>query len=98
MLSGSVLSVWSRVESVLASMPGGNMSKMQIVRLRTDDGLRIVGKWQGVVGVTGRGSESLVWGANRIDRQYIYRGWGGGCHMSVDGFEFIFIVYAPACL
>ncbi|XP_070205689.1 protein strawberry notch homolog 1-like [Littorina saxatilis] len=42
-LSGSVLSVWSRVESVLTSMPSGNSSKMQIIRLRTDDGSRIVG-------------------------------------------------------
>lgn len=74
------------------------MSKMQIIRLRTDDGLRIVGKWWGVVGVTWRGSERRGLGANRIDRQHIYGGWGGGCHMLVDGFEFIFSVYAPACL
>ena len=43
-LSGSVLSVWSRVEAVLASISSSNMSKMQIIRLRTDDGQRIVGK------------------------------------------------------
>ncbi|XP_069134859.1 protein strawberry notch homolog 1-like isoform X2 [Argopecten irradians] len=42
-LSGSVLSVWSKVEGVLASMPGGANSKMQIIRLRTDSGQRIVG-------------------------------------------------------
>ncbi|XP_050408900.1 protein strawberry notch homolog 1 [Patella vulgata] len=42
-LSGSVLSVWSKVESVLASMPGGTSSKMQIIRLRTEDGQKIVG-------------------------------------------------------
>ncbi|XP_025091895.1 protein strawberry notch homolog 1-like isoform X1 [Pomacea canaliculata] len=42
-LSGSVLSVWSRVESVLTSLPGGTASKMQIIRLRTDDGQRIIG-------------------------------------------------------
>ncbi|XP_033748183.1 protein strawberry notch homolog 1-like isoform X1 [Pecten maximus] len=42
-LSGSVLSVWSKVEGVLASMPGGANSKMQIIRLRTDNGQRIVG-------------------------------------------------------
>ncbi|KAK7494073.1 hypothetical protein BaRGS_00014731 [Batillaria attramentaria] len=42
-LSGSVLSVWSQVEAVLAAMPGSSMSKMQIIRLRTDDGQRIVG-------------------------------------------------------
>lgn len=42
-LSGSVLSVWSQVETVLAAMPGSSMSKMQIIRLRTDDGQRIVG-------------------------------------------------------
>ena len=43
-LSGSVLSVWSKVENVLTSLPGGNSSKMQIIRLRTDDKRRIVGK------------------------------------------------------
>ncbi|XP_041348616.1 protein strawberry notch homolog 1-like [Gigantopelta aegis] len=42
-LSGSVLSVWSKVESVLTSMPGASGSKMQIIRLKTDDGHRIVG-------------------------------------------------------
>ncbi|KAJ8312814.1 hypothetical protein KUTeg_010187 [Tegillarca granosa] len=42
-LSGSVLSVWSKVESVLASVPGGMNSKMQIMRLRTDSNERIVG-------------------------------------------------------
>jgi len=39
-----VLSVWTKVESVLASLPGGNATRMQIIRLRTDDGKRIVGK------------------------------------------------------
>ncbi|XP_012223697.1 protein strawberry notch isoform X3 [Linepithema humile] len=41
-LAGSVLSVWSRVENVLAARSGHN-SKMQVVRLRTDEGLKIVG-------------------------------------------------------
>ncbi|XP_014483079.1 PREDICTED: protein strawberry notch-like isoform X2 [Dinoponera quadriceps] len=41
-LAGSVLSVWSRVENILASRSGHN-SKMQVVRLRTDEGLKIVG-------------------------------------------------------
>ncbi|XP_017344056.1 protein strawberry notch homolog 1 isoform X5 [Ictalurus punctatus] len=41
-LCGSVLSVWTKVEGVLASVSGSNM-KMQIVRLRTEDGQRIVG-------------------------------------------------------
>ncbi|XP_012539722.1 protein strawberry notch isoform X2 [Monomorium pharaonis] len=41
-LSGSVLSVWSRVETVLAARSGHN-SKMQVIRLRTDEGLKIVG-------------------------------------------------------
>lgn len=45
-LSGSVLSVWSKVESVLASVLGGINSKMQIMRLRTDSNERIVGKWE----------------------------------------------------
>ncbi|KAG8237954.1 hypothetical protein J437_LFUL016299 [Ladona fulva] len=41
-LSGSVLSVWSRVEGVLAARSGHN-SKMQVVRLRTECGVKIVG-------------------------------------------------------
>ncbi|KAG8146092.1 putative Strawberry notch 1-like protein, partial [Naja naja] len=43
-LCGSVLSVWTKVEGVLASVSGTNV-KMQIVRLRTEDGQRIVGKY-----------------------------------------------------
>ncbi|KAK9727917.1 C-terminal domain on Strawberry notch [Popillia japonica] len=42
-VSGSVLSVWSRVESVLASKNGTHNNKMQVIRLRTDEGLKIVG-------------------------------------------------------
>lgn len=44
-LSGSVLSVWTKVEEVLSSVPGGHATRMQIIRLRTDEGERIVGKW-----------------------------------------------------
>ena len=43
-LSGSVLSVWNKVERVLVMMPGGSQTKMQVIRLRTDDNQRIVGK------------------------------------------------------
>uniref|UniRef100_A0A8C5UCS7 Protein strawberry notch homolog 1 n=1 Tax=Malurus cyaneus samueli TaxID=2593467 RepID=A0A8C5UCS7_9PASS len=43
-LCGSVLSVWTKVEGVLASVSGTNV-KMQIVRLRTEDGQRIVGRF-----------------------------------------------------
>uniref|UniRef100_A0A8C2APE2 Protein strawberry notch homolog 1 n=1 Tax=Cyprinus carpio TaxID=7962 RepID=A0A8C2APE2_CYPCA len=39
-LCGSVLSVWTKVEGVLSSVSGTNV-KMQIVRLRTEDGQRI---------------------------------------------------------
>ncbi|XP_017785168.1 PREDICTED: protein strawberry notch isoform X2 [Nicrophorus vespilloides] len=42
-VSGSVLSVWSRVEGVLAAKNGSHNNKMQVIRLRTDDGLKIVG-------------------------------------------------------
>ena len=42
-LSGSVLSVWSKLETVLAGQPGAN-SKVQIVRCRKSDGSRIVGE------------------------------------------------------
>ena len=43
-LSGSVLSVWNQVESVLMSSPGSAASRMQVIRLKTDEGKRIVGK------------------------------------------------------
>jgi hypothetical protein len=35
-LAGSVLAVWSRVE---------HNTKMQVIRLRTEDGIKIVGKF-----------------------------------------------------
>uniref|UniRef100_A0A8C4GZ39 Protein strawberry notch homolog 1 n=1 Tax=Dicentrarchus labrax TaxID=13489 RepID=A0A8C4GZ39_DICLA len=41
-LCGSVLSVWNEVEVVLTPVSGTNV-KVQIVRLRTEDGQRIVG-------------------------------------------------------
>lgn len=45
-LCGSVLSVWNEVELVLTPVSGANV-KVQIVRLRTEDGQRIVGKLKG---------------------------------------------------
>ncbi|XP_023310793.1 protein strawberry notch isoform X2 [Anoplophora glabripennis] len=42
-VSGSVLSVWSRVEGVLASKNGSQNNKMQVIRLRTKEDLKIVG-------------------------------------------------------
>ena len=45
-LSGSVLSVWNQVESVLMSSPGSYASRMQVIRLKTDSGKRIVGTRQ----------------------------------------------------
>ncbi|KAL1501972.1 hypothetical protein ABEB36_007190 [Hypothenemus hampei] len=41
-VSGSVLSVWSRVEGVLAAR-GGVQNKMQVIRLRTEEDLKVVG-------------------------------------------------------
>ncbi|XP_063628305.1 protein strawberry notch [Cydia splendana] len=40
-LSGSVLAVWARVEAVLAQR--SQLNKMQVVRIKTDQGLKIVG-------------------------------------------------------
>ncbi|CAG9558910.1 unnamed protein product [Danaus chrysippus] len=40
-LAGSLLAVWARVEAALAARAA--TSKMQVVRLKTDDGLKIVG-------------------------------------------------------
>ena len=42
-LSGSVLSVWNKVESVLISASSNFASRMQIIRMQTDDGDKIVG-------------------------------------------------------
>lgn len=40
-LAGSVLAVWARVEATLAAR--SQLHKMQVVRIKTDDGLKIVG-------------------------------------------------------
>ena len=52
-LAGSVLSVWSRVENILSSKGGygshhshgsnSNNNKMQVIRLKTTEGIKIVG-------------------------------------------------------
>ena len=42
-VAGSVLSVWTRVENVLAAKHGSG-PKLQVVRLKTTDGHKIVGK------------------------------------------------------
>ncbi|XP_054281484.1 protein strawberry notch isoform X2 [Macrosteles quadrilineatus] len=41
-LAGSVLSVWTRVENILQAKTG-HQTKMQVVRLRTAEGIKIVG-------------------------------------------------------
>ncbi|XP_035794307.1 protein strawberry notch-like isoform X2 [Anopheles albimanus] len=41
-LSGSVLAVWARVENSLAARIG-NQSRMQVIRLKTKEGVKIVG-------------------------------------------------------
>lgn len=43
-LAGSVLSVWARVENVLASKSAHN-NKMQVIRLKTTEGVKIVGEY-----------------------------------------------------
>lgn len=43
MLSGSVLGVWSRVEQILAMKMGHHHNKMQVIRLKTKEGQKIVG-------------------------------------------------------
>lgn len=42
-LSGSVLAVWSRVENILSRYGGHGNNKMQVIRLKTDDGKKVVG-------------------------------------------------------
>ena len=41
-LSGSVLAVWQRVENQLAARVSSN-NRMQVIRLKTSDGNKIVG-------------------------------------------------------
>lgn len=43
MLSGSVLGVWQRVESILSLKMGHHHNKMQVIRLKTKEGQKIVG-------------------------------------------------------
>lgn len=42
-LSGSVLSIWNRIEVIIAK--NGQNAKMQVVRLRTAEGIKIVGQF-----------------------------------------------------
>lgn len=42
-LCGSVLSVWTKIETLLSTQPGP-YSKMQIIRAKLDNGSKIVGK------------------------------------------------------
>lgn len=44
-LCGLVLNVWARVEDVLASAPHSAATKMQVVRLKTSDGIKLVGEY-----------------------------------------------------
>lgn len=43
-LSGSVLSVWSIIENILEEEYNAHDVKMQVIRLKTGDGLKVVGK------------------------------------------------------
>lgn len=70
-LCGSVLSVWNEVELVLTPVSGTNV-KVQIVRLRTEDGQRIVGKLQGHCG-----EGPIVLKLNGTTQQGFYSGIGG---------------------
>ncbi|UYV73913.1 sno [Cordylochernes scorpioides] len=42
-LSGSVLSVWSKLEAIIGSMSGLHSAKLQVIRFRTQDGFRVIG-------------------------------------------------------
>ncbi|XP_015914780.1 protein strawberry notch homolog 1 [Parasteatoda tepidariorum] len=42
-LSGSVLSVWTKIESIFPVHGGSHNAKLQVVRLKTEDSARIVG-------------------------------------------------------
>jgi hypothetical protein len=42
-LAGSVLTVWTRVENLLATLTGSSQFRLQIIRVKTDDDQKIVG-------------------------------------------------------
>ena len=42
-LAGSVLTVWNKIESVLCSITGLNQSRLQIIRVKTNENQKIVG-------------------------------------------------------
>ena len=42
-LAGSVLTVWSKVETTLSSLTCSNQFRLQIIRVKTDDNQKIVG-------------------------------------------------------
>lgn len=42
-LSGSVLAVWQRVEEQLSARAVSSNNRMQVIRLKTSDGAKIVG-------------------------------------------------------
>ncbi|KFM82075.1 Protein strawberry notch-like protein, partial [Stegodyphus mimosarum] len=42
-LSGSVLSVWTKIESIMSAHHGSHNAKLQVVRLKIDEASRIVG-------------------------------------------------------
>ena len=42
-LAGSVLTVWTRVENVLSSLTGYSQFRLQIIRVKTNDDLKIIG-------------------------------------------------------
>lgn len=42
-LSGSVLSIWNRIENVIHACTG-YQHKMQVIRLKTAEGIKVVGK------------------------------------------------------
>ena len=47
-LAGSVLSIWTKI-GVILSNQSGSSGKMQIIRVRLDDGTKIVGKHSKVI-------------------------------------------------
>jgi len=61
-LAGCVLSVWTKVEDLLNSRTGHN-SKMQVVRLRASDGLKIVGKYSLAICVSFQKTRFLIYWA-----------------------------------
>uniref|UniRef100_A0A3Q2YJN6 Protein strawberry notch homolog 1 n=1 Tax=Hippocampus comes TaxID=109280 RepID=A0A3Q2YJN6_HIPCM len=82
-LCGSVLSVWNELEEVLTPVSGTNV-KVQIVRLRTEDGQRIVGERLGRVSLPIVPKRMQVVAFHQLYYTYAVDSWVAGVPARID--------------